>query len=171
MKIKKSVLIGATAAVVGVTSLAGIGIASAATTATNGNSLVDKIATKFGLKKADVQAVFDQNRTEKEAERLQNVKDTLAQAVKDGKLTQAQADAITTKMTEMKTFMDSLKDKTADERHTAMDAKRDELKKWADDNSIPEAYRRFVMGGPGRGMGMGGHMHGMMDEQPADSAN
>ena len=88
------------------------------------------------------------------------MKDRLAQAVKDGKLTQAQADKITAKMAEMKTFMESQKDKTKEERKTAMEAKRDELKKWAEDNDIPEGYMPMGHGGPG---GRGHGPEGMRD--------
>ena len=61
---KKSLLIGlsTTAVTIGIVGLASI--ASAQTSSKADNSIVNKIATKFNLKKADVQAVFDTNRTE-----------------------------------------------------------------------------------------------------------
>lgn len=78
--------------------------------------------------------------------------DRLAQAVKDGKLTQDQADKITAKLKELKTQReaerDSMKDKTDEERKTAMEAKKTELEKWAKDNNIPLEYLRSL-GGPG----------------------
>jgi hypothetical protein len=51
--------------------------------------------------------------------------------------------------------MASLKDKTHDERHEAMKAKRAELQTWATDNNIPAQYLRFAFGHGGKGHGMG----------------
>lgn len=166
---KKSLLIGGTLATVGVAGIVGLGSASAATT-TSGTSLVDKIATTFNLSKDDVQKVFDADRAEHQAERTQAMQDRLAQAVKDGKLTQAQADAITAKHAEMQTFMDSLKDKTAEERRTAMDAKRDELQQWAEDNDIPQQYLKFGRGdGPRGGFGGPGGFRGESDSTTSNN--
>lgn len=131
--------------------MAGAGLVNAQSSTSGGTSLVDKIAQKFNLNKSDVQKVFDEDRASHEAERQQKMEERLTQAVKDGKLTQAQADAIKAKLQEMKTFMDSLKDKTEQERRDAMKTKMDELKQWAADNNIPKGYLPM-----GHGM-MGGH--------------
>lgn len=151
---KKALL---TAAVLAGTMAGGLATASVVSAATDTSqspesSLVDKVANKFGLNKADVQKVFDEDRSARQTERETKAKEALAQAVTDGKLTQAQADKITAKRAEMKTFMESLRDKTAAERHSAMDAKRDELQQWAKDNGIDESYLR-PMGGRGHGPG------------------
>jgi len=153
-KLQKSLLVAGTITAVGLGSLGAASVASAATSNTGSDSLIDKLATKFHLNKDEVKAVFEENRAAHKAEREQEMKDRLAQAVKDGKITQDQAEKITAKATEMKTFMESLKDKTPEERKSAMDAKRDELKKWAEDNNIPKGY--FPMGGRGGP----GHMMG-----------
>jgi hypothetical protein len=116
-------------------------------------SIVEKIASKFNLNKAEVQKVFDEERTVHEAEHQQAMKDRLAQAVKDGKLTQDQADKITAKQAEMKAYMDSLKDKTHEERHMAMESKRTELEQWAKDNNIPTEYLGKMGGRGGHGGG------------------
>lgn len=146
-------------ATVGVTTLAGVGLVNAQSSQTSGSGLVDKIAQKFNLNKDDVQKVFDEDRASHEAEMQQKMDERLTKAVKDGKLTQAQADAIKSKLSEMKSFMDSLKDKTEDERHEAMKTKMDELKQWATDNNIPKGYMPMghgMRGGPGpRGEGRG----------------
>ena len=161
-RIKKSLLVAGVLATAGISSLGAVSMASAATSSTGQDSLIDKIASKFKLNKDEVKAVFDEDRTTREAEREQKMKDKLAQAVKDGKLTQAQADKITAKMAEMKTFMESLKDKTETERKSAMDTKRDEIKKWIEDNNIPEGYMPMGPGGPGG--------HGMMGGPRGDKA-
>ena len=127
-------------ATVGIATLAGAGLVNAHTSSTSSADLVDKIAQKFNLNKDDVQKVFDEDRAAHLAERQQQMEERLTQAVKDGKLTQAQADAIKAKLQEMKSFMDSLKDKTTQERHEAMKTKMDELKAWATQNNIPNGY-------------------------------
>ena len=53
---------------------------------------------------------------------------------------------------ELKSYMDSIKDKSPQERHKLMKAKLDELKSWAKQNNIPMQYLR-----PGPGAG---HAHG-----------
>ena len=72
----------------------------------------------------------------------------MATAVKDGKITQAQADLITAKQNELQAkheaAHDALKDKTQAERKAAMEKEREETKQWLADNKIPEGY---LMGG------------------------
>ena len=154
--LKRTLLVGGTILTIGAASVAGMGVASAATTGTSGTSLVDKIATKFNLKKADVQQVFDQNRTEQQAAREQKMKDRLDQAVKDGKITQDQEDKLIAKLKELqadRTAIKDMKEETQAERD-ARKAKMDAFKQWLTDNKIPEDLAR-PMGGPGhRGMGM-----------------
>ena len=120
------------------------------------SGLVQKIADKFNLNQADVQSVFDAQRTEMEAARQQEMKDELAAAVSAGKLTQDQADKVTAKLAELKANRDSLKDKTPQERRDAIKAARDALQQWATDNNIPSEYLKF-----------GGH--GNHDGESADS--
>jgi len=154
---------------------AGIGVSQAATNTVHTNpmtALVSAIAQKFNLNPTDVQQVIDQQRTAMEqqmqAKHAEEQKTVLDQAVKDGKITQAQEDLILAKQAEMKTFMESLKNKTHAERKTAFEANKMALTQWAKDNNIPEQYlmhrgpggRGGEQGGPG-GRGMGGR--GMMD--------
>lgn len=161
---KKHLLAAGVAATVGLSAV-GAGVAHAATTNSAStdpmSSMVDKIATKFNLNKADVQKVFDEQKTEMQAERGQKVKDEVAQLVKDGKLTQAQADAINAKRAEVQkdreANRDAMKDKTQAERKAEMDKKKAELEAWAKQQGIDSQYLRYVMGGgPGHGHGPGG---------------
>lgn len=158
---KKLVILGA-AATIGLAGLGSAGLA-VAETGEDGSSLVAKIAQKFNLNQDEVQAVFDEERAEHHAERETKFKERLAQAVTDGKLTQEQADKIQAKHEEMQTVMESLQDKSKDERREAMHANRDELKQWAEDNDIPEEYLR--MGGRGGPGGPGGPR----GEKPVDA--
>lgn len=138
-----------------------MGIASAATPGSAGTSIVDKIATKFNLKKAEVQQVFDQDHAARQAEREVQKKTRLDQAVKDGKLTQDQEDKLIAKQKELETQRqanrNAIQSKTKAERQADMDTERTAFQKWIADNKIPEEYAQ--MGGPGGHHGRG-PMHG-----------
>lgn len=159
---KKPILIAGVLASVGAAGLGSHALVSAATTSTtsSGNtSLVDKIAQRFNLKSADVQAVFDEDRATHEADRQARVEKDLTQAVTDGKITSEQKDKIIAKQKELQTQREtdrtSMDSKTRAERKAAMDAKKTELDQWAKDNGIPTEFLRYVMGDHG------GHGHGM----------
>lgn len=112
------------------------------------SSLIQTIAQKFNLNQSDVQQVFDDQKTQMEAEHQQREADRLSQAVTDGKLTQDQADKISAKEKELEA-----------NRHAAIQQQITDLKQWATDNGIPQEFMPF--GGPGGhrgGPGMFGHM-------------
>lgn len=149
-------MIGGTLASVGVASIAGIGMASAAATTNGQSTLVDKLVAKFHLNKDDVQKVFDEDRASHQAEREQKMKARLDQAVKDSKITQDQEDKLIAKLKEMESQRsanrDAMKDKTEEERKAAMDKERADFKQWLSDNKIPED---LVPGPMGHGHRMG----------------
>jgi hypothetical protein len=150
--IKQPVITAAAiASIVGVSTM-GVSLAANAQ-ANDGNNLVDKIAKKFHLNKDDVQKVFDDNRAEHEADRQQRLENRLDKSVSDGKITSAQKGQIMAKLEEMKSFFDSLKDKSPSERKTALKDKRAELQKWAKDNKIPKG----LLMPAGLHHGFGGH--------------
>ena len=143
------------------------------------STLVQAIADKFNLNKDEVQAVFDDQEKEMQAERKtqmaemevkmkQNLTDRLAKAVKDGNLTQDQADLITAKNAELEAArkdssetIKGMKTMTEEERtalREKMQAQRDALKTWAKENGISEEYLPMMGGGMGghRGPGFGG---------------
>lgn len=156
MNMKKPLLVATAAAAVTLGGVTANGIVSAATPGPTGStpSLVDAISSKFHLNKSDVQAVVDQNRADHRAEREKKFEDRLNQAVSDGKLTSSQKDQILAKEKELKSYMDSIKDKSPQERRQLMKTKLDELKTWATTNNIPMQYLRFGHGhGPGHGPG------------------
>ncbi|MBU6141729.1 hypothetical protein KGO95_01240 [Patescibacteria group bacterium] len=147
---------------------AGLGIVHAAST-TNGHpsfmsGIVAAIAQKFNVNPSDVQQVVDQQlarqKTQAMTARPQSIADRLAQAVTDGKLTQAQATLIQNEEASVKTQMAALQGKTGTDLRTAMGQIMTSLKQWAADNNIPQQYLMFGSGRPqmGRGHGMGkGH--------------
>lgn len=131
-------------------------------------TLVTALAQKFNLAPADVQAVVDQqHKMHKDAAKqaaTTRMTAMLAQAVKNGKITQAQSDLIKTKQTEVIAFEASLQGKTAAERHTAITNELAALKTWATTNSIPESFISRAFGGMKAGFGReDGPRHGMMD--------
>lgn len=167
---KKSKSIAVTAFVLGV-ALAGAGsITSTALADTTNTStreanraehitnLVNALAQKFNLNSTEVKTVIDtvmtNEQTAMQAKRDQNLADRLAKAVTAGKITQAQSALITAKIQETKTFMDSLKNKTEEERKAAMTTFKTNIQTWATANNIP---KEFVMMGGMKGMGGKGH--------------
>ncbi|MDB5183053.1 MAG: hypothetical protein JWO47_837 [Candidatus Saccharibacteria bacterium] len=158
MSMKKKLLVAATVASIGVGAL-GVGVANAATstTGTTETSIVDKIAAKFGLKKADVQAVFDQNRADHEASRLTKLQTKLKAGVTAGTITQAQSDAIVAEFKSLQTTRDANRGKmstmTAAERKAAREAEKTAFDKWVSDNKIPTEYANMLHGGGHRGHG------------------
>ena len=135
-------------------------VSANAATNTGDDTLATKIATKFNLNKDEVQTVVTEFRTEKQAEhqaeRKIRVEERLTQAVKDGKLTEAQKTKIIEYMASQESFFESLKDKTDEERKTAMETHKAEVQKWATDNGIDAQY--LMPGGPGHRGGPGGGM-------------
>jgi hypothetical protein len=134
------------------------------------SGLVSTIATKFNLKKDDVQKVFDEQRTQMETQREQEVKDHVAQLVKDGKLTQAQADKINAKRAELvkerEANRTSEQNLTDAQRKTRMEERKTTLDTWLKDNSIDSQYAYLLMGGRG---GRGGPDGGKRDSRSSSS--
>ena len=150
---------------VGTAGAVGVGVANAATDPSSVSpmsGLVDAIASKFSLNKSDVQKVFDEQHSTMQQQRETDFKSELAQLVKDGKLTQDQADKLTAKRAELQKQRDAdrtaRKDKTREEMKSMMDTKRAELEQWAKDNGISTDYLHFATNGRHGGM-MGDRGH------------
>lgn len=132
MKVRKSVLVAGAVSAVGLAGLLGGGIVTAHSAASAGNdSLIEKIASKFNLNKDEVQKVFDEEKSARDAERQAAFTERLQKLVDDGKITSDQKSKIEEKHKELK---------------ANMEAERNELEKWATDNNIDEKYLMF--GGP-----------------------
>ena len=126
-------------------------------------TLIQKLATKFGLKQADVQTVFDEHRNEMNTKREGNYEARMTQLVKNGKITEAQKQLILTKHKELEAKReankDSYKNMTAEQRKAAMDKERTDLEAWAKQNNIDVKY---LFGGEMGKWGM--RMKGRMDK-------
>lgn len=142
MRIKTLSFVAMSLAAITLITFAGTSAAKAASTGKNKSDLVEAIATKFNLKKSDVQQVFDE-------QRQTQLKNRLDQAVKNGKLTTDQESKILAKYNELQPFITSLQDKSEADRNAAIKAKMTELEKWAKDNNIPTSYLKM---GPGFGL-------------------
>ena len=134
--------------VLAISVIGGVALANTRSTKTNPMSnLVNAIAQKFNLNPADVQAVFDtehqREMTTRQAEMAQKFSERINKAVSDGKLTQAQANLIITKHTEIENYMNSLQGKTMDEMQLAKKTQMDSLRQWAKDNDIPIQYIQY----------------------------
>lgn len=162
-KLKSGVLAAAAVATVGAAGLVATQAVSAATNHSDNpqSSLVDKIATKFGLNKTDVQQVFDEEHAAREAEHEAKVTARLQSLVDDGTISADQKTLIEAKLKELKTERESdqssFKNLTPAERKAKMDEKKTALEQWAKDNNIDITKLKGVFmggpGGPGRGHG------------------
>lgn len=164
----KKKMIAAAVASLGIATVVGVGVAGAQTS--SGQTLADKIATKFNLDKNQVQQVIDQDHADHRAQMDQRFEDRLNQAVTDKKITSEQKDKILAKHKELEAQRqadrDALKDKTPAERKAAFDQKKAELEQWAKDNNVPLEY--LMPGRGGHGMGM--HRGMMGPDGPAPNA-
>lgn len=148
----------------GAAGLAGVAVVNA-TQYGNGraNDMASAIAKKFNLKEADVQSVFDEQRSLRMADRETYVKDKVAQLVKDGKLTQAQANKINAKRAELnkerEVDREAHKGLTAEQRKAKMEEHKTAIDNWLKDNNIDAQYRFLLGGGHARG-GEGAAGHG-----------
>ncbi len=137
-------LIAGALTAVGLATTFGLKTVLAQSSNSNKSSLVDKISSTFNLDRAEVQKVFDQDRQERNAKQEANFEKRLNSAVAEGKLTKLQADELKSKLAELKKFKEDLKEMSEVERHQALKSKQDELKKWLEENNIPEEYTGFL---------------------------
>lgn len=119
--------------------------------------VVQKIADKFGLKVEDVKAVFDQTRTEEEANRQAKFESRLTTLVTEGKITEGQKQLILAKHKELeatrKSQRESLKTLSSEEKKATFLKEKEELTSWATQNHIDVSLIRGFDGPQGRGHG------------------
>lgn len=120
------------------------------------NAMVEKIATRFGLNQDEVQAVFDEQHEEFQAERATEYLARLDELVAAGTITDAQKQLLVAKHSELQEKRESqrgqMHDLSPEERRATMEAERQSLQDWATQNDID---LESVMFGEGRGRGQG----------------
>lgn len=157
----KSLIAAGIVATAGAGGLVTANIASAETsslkTDTSMSSLIDKISSTFNVDKSKVQALFDEEKNSREAEREKMQTERLQKLVDDGTITAAQKSAIVKKIAEMKTERESsreeMKNLTDEERKEKMDEKKTELESWAKEQGLDLAKLKGVLGGGHGGPG------------------
>lgn len=129
MKMNKNLLLAGVVTTIAVGSL--LSVSSASADSASGDSLIDKIASKFSLNRDEVEAVFNENRAEQQAERAADFSENLQDKVDSGDITADQKSLIESKFAELQ---------------TARETEREALQQWAEDNGIDMKY---IMGGRG----------------------
>src|SRR3989344_9691167 len=124
------------------------------------SDLIRKIAGKFNLKEGEVSSVFSEFRNERQAVRQKEIEDKLSQAVKDGKITEAQKLAILKHHEEIKNNKPNpgeFRNLTWEQRQEKMQEKRQAMETWAADNGLNwetlHEITGFGKGFGGRGFG------------------
>lgn len=121
-----------------------VNLASADETNNPKSTIVEKIAEEFGLNQDDVQQVFDEVRSERQAEMKAIEDQRLNQLISDGKITKEQKALIQTKQEELRAERESIKNSFKDlgreERQAQMESKKTELETWASENGLDAAY-------------------------------
>ena len=148
---KKIILPVVVLAIVG-TAAFGVAQVNAQTSNQPFANMVEAISQKFGLDKTKVQSVVEevhkQNQEKRQAMMQQRLEEKLTQDVKDGKITEAQKNAIINKMKQLRSNMTpgAMKDKTPEERKTEMDTKKTEITNWAKSQGIDPNYLMELFG-------------------------
>jgi hypothetical protein len=154
----KSLIVGGVLGTVGLTSIAGVSMASAESTSGTTSSdpmssLVQKIASKFNLNKDDVQKVFDDDKAAREAQHDKQIDDRLQKLVDAGTITGAQKTAIESKLKELKQARQAdraeMKNLSDTERQSKMDERKNELETWAKEQGMDLTKLKGIFGGPG----------------------
>lgn len=105
------------------------------------DSIVSKIAQKFNLNEADVEAVFDSVREERQDEMKKQREESLSKAVSDGVINNNQKEAIIAKMAEH--FGEKVQN-------------REEMQNWFKEQGIDETKLRSYLRPNNNGRGMRG---------------
>jgi len=155
---KKFVLPAVMVMALGLALMGGVYVnAQSATSDSTHKTIVQRLVERFGLKESDVQSVFDQAQTDRQAEMQAKAEEQLTKLVTDGKITEAQKQLIVAKRAEMKAAQPTRPTQdstlTPDQRKAEMETNNTELETWAKANGIDVKY--LMMGGFVRG-GHGG---------------
>ncbi|MBU0978611.1 hypothetical protein KKF92_02150, partial [Patescibacteria group bacterium] len=114
------------------------------------DGLVQKLAERFNLNQADVEAVLNQYQSERRDQmhtnRRAQIEERLTQAVSDGQITQAQKDALLAKLAELKADRPDIADLTLPERQARMESHRADMTAWAQANGLDPNLLPNILG-------------------------
>lgn len=112
------------------------------------DSLISKIAQKFNLNEADVKAVFQEEMDTRHAQMKQQMEEKLTQAVKEGKITEAQKTAIQEKFGQPFTKKVEAGEMSEEEMQAFHQQRKAEMDTWLSQNGLTHALLREIMGHP-----------------------
>lgn len=108
------------------------------------DTIVSTLSQKLGVSEDKVQKAFDEIHKDRRTEMETQYQNMLSQAVKDGKLSDAQKQLLIDKYKELLSQREdqdkALKTMTPQERRAKMQKRHDELKLWAQQNEIDPSY-------------------------------
>lgn len=112
--------------------------ANSASAATSGESIVSRIAERFGVSESEVQSVVDEYRSEQQAEREAAKDEHLSSLVEAGTLTEEQRAELEAFHDERHELKEELRDQdlSREEIREAMEGLRDEVEAWAEAEGI-----------------------------------
>lgn len=124
------------------------GVSQVFAQANNGKntSFVQELALKLGIDQVKVQQAVDQIRQGHKSQTQTRFSDLLDQAVKDGKITEAQKQLILDKRQELQNTKLNFKDMTPEQKRQAMQKQKQQLEEWSKQNNIDLKY---LLGGHG----------------------
>lgn len=102
------------------------------------STMTKTLAAKLGVSEDKVKEAFNSMKAEREAQMKTSLETKLTQAVKDGKISDAQKQAIITKFGQEKNKIDptTFKDMTPAQRKAEMEKRKTDLEAWAKENNL-----------------------------------
>lgn len=114
--------------------------------------IVQALVDKFGLKQDEVDKVITATRQTQQERRTAEISQKLSQAVKDGKLTQSQADELNKILADTRpTKPQNWSTMPREEKEKWMDEHKDAVHTWAEKNNVDISS---IIGFKGKGMGL-----------------
>jgi hypothetical protein len=122
--------------------------------------MIQGIVDRFNLNGDEVRDYLSEQHEAIKAEREAELEERLAEAVLEGKITEEQKNALIAKMEEHRANMGTVRGLTGEEQRTAMEAHREEMHTWAEEQGIDLTTLNLGHMGP-RGLhGCGAHHFG-----------
>jgi len=113
--------------------------------------MVEKLAERFNINQNEVESFFEEQREEHRAEMEAKREEALNTAVSEGKITEAQKNAILAKMEENKPNRETMQNLSREERDAQREEHRSKMEAWAKDNGIDLSVLDLGRGGPENG--------------------